>query len=124
MKRIVVILLLLLYSSLVSCANSPDTALKLPDGSNSEANKHNEEGISHYNQGHYDEALKHFHMASEIDPRIGESHFNEAISLDALGRHGQATNHFFVAKKYAKGNPAILESQILNAHAPMNREGS
>jgi len=124
MKRIVFILGLIFFSSLVSCANSPDPALKLPDGSNSEANKHNEEGISHYNQGHYDVALKHFLMASEIDPRIGESHFNQAISLDALGRHGEATDHFFVARKYAKGNPAILESQILNAHAPMNREGS
>jgi len=124
MKRMVLILTLLFLSSLVSCANSPDSALKLPGGSNLEANKHNEEGISHYNQGHYDVALKHFHMASELDPRIGEAHFNQAISLDALGRHGEATDHFFVARKYAKGNPAILESQILNAHAPMNREGS
>ena len=76
------------------------------------------------NQGHYNEALKHFHMASEVDSRIGESHYNEAISLDALGRHGEATDHFFVARKYASGNLAILQSQILNAHAPMDREGS
>ena len=124
MKRVACIMILLFFSSLVSCANSPDTALNLPNGSNSEANKHNEEGISHYNQGHYDVALKHFHMASELDPRIGEAHYNQAISLDLLGRHGEATDHFFVARKHASGNLAILQSQILNAHAPMDREAS
>ena len=105
-------------------AFASDPALKFPDGANAEANKHNEEGISHYNQGHYDVALKHFQMASKIDPWIGESHYNEALSLDALERHGEATNHFYFARKYAKGNPKILESGILNAHAPMKREGS
>ena len=124
MKNLKYILSLLFFSSITSCVSTTDSALKLPGGVNAEANKHNEEGISHYNQGHYDIALKHFHMASEIDPRIGESHYNEAISLDALGWHGDATNHFFVARKYAKGNLKILESVILNAHAPMKREGS
>ena len=124
MKNLKLILTLFFFLSIASCASTPDPALKLPGGANTEANKHNEEGISHYNQGHYDVALKHFHMASEIDPRIGESHYNEAISLDALGRHGEATNHFFVARQYAKGNLKILESGVLNAHAPMNREGS
>tara|TARA_B100001123_G_scaffold436235_1_gene566163 strand:+ start:301 stop:675 length:375 start_codon:yes stop_codon:yes gene_type:complete len=123
-KNLKLIIALLFFSSIASCVSTPDSALKLPGGANAAANKHNEEGISHYNQGHYDVALKHFHMASEIDPRIGESHYNEAISLDALGRHGEATNHFFVARKYANGNPKILESLILNAHAPMKREGS
>ena len=124
MKNLKLTLALLFFSSMASCVSTPDSALKLPGGANVAANKHNEEGISHYNQGHYDVALKHFHMASEIDPRIGESHYNEAISLDALGRHGEATNHFFVARKYANGNPKILESLILNTHAPMKREGS
>ena len=101
-----------------------DPALKFPRSANAEANKHNEEGISHYNQGHFDVALKHFQMASKIDPSIGESHYNEALSLDAIDRHGEATNHFYAARKYANGNPAILKSGILNAHAPMKREGS
>jgi len=68
--------------------------------------------------------LKHFQMASKIDPSVGESHYNEALSLDALDRHGEATNHFYAARKHANGNAAILKSGILNAHAPMKREGS
>ena len=43
--------------------------LKLPEDSNTEASGHNKEGISHYNQGHYDVALKHFKMASSIPLR-------------------------------------------------------
>jgi hypothetical protein len=41
-------------------ALAADPALKFASGANAEANKYNEEGISHYNQGHFDIALKHF----------------------------------------------------------------
>ena len=98
--------------------------LTLPEDSNTEASGHNKEGISHYNQGHYDVALKHFKMASSITSGAGEAYYNEALCLDKLGRHGDATNHFYAARKKAHGNQAILKSGILNAHAPMKREGS
>lgn len=98
--------------------------LTLPEDSKTAASRHNKEGISHYNQGHYDVALKHFKMASSIASGVGEAHYNEALCLDKLGRHGDATNHFYAARKYAHGNSAILQSKILNAHAPMKREGS
>ena len=124
MKKLLFIFALLFTTSMSSVVFAADPALSFPSGANSEANNHNEEGISHYNQGHFDVALKHFQMASKIDPSIGESHYNEALSLDAIDRHGEATNHFYAARKYANGNPAILKSGILNAHAPMKREGS
>ena len=124
MKKLSFILALLFLTSMSSLAFSADPALKFPSGANVEANMHNEEGIIHYNLGHYDVALKHFQVASKIDKSIGESHYNEALSLDALDRHGEATNHFYAARKYANGNSLILNSGILNAHAPMKREGS
>ena len=93
--------------------------MKLQAGANAEANKHNEEGIDHWNQGHYDVALKHFQAASKIDSGIAETHFNEAICLDKLGKHGDATMHFKAAKKNAKGNEKILNSPILNGHIGM-----
>ena len=124
MKNLSFILALLFITSIPSLAFSADPALKFPSGANAEANMHNEEGITHYNLGHYDVALKHFQVASKSDKSIGESHYNEAISLDALDRHGEATNHFYAARKYANGNPQILNSGILNAHAPMKKEGS
>ena len=90
--------------------------LTLPDGSNTEAGEHNEEGILHYKEGHYDVALKHFQQASAVYSTLGEVHFNEAISLDKLGKHGAATKHFKVAQEKANGNKAILESKILLSH--------
>jgi len=124
MKKLSFIFALMFIISLSSGVFAADPALKFPSGASADANKHNEEGISHYNQGHFDVALKHFQMASKIDPSVGESHYNEALSLDALDRHGDATNHFYAARKHANGNAAILKSGILNAHAPMKREGS
>ena len=124
MKKLSFVLALLFIASLSTMAFASDPALTLSSGANADANKHNEEGISHYNQGHYDVALKHFEMASSIDSSVGEAHYNVAICLDKLDRHGEATNHFYAARKNAHGNNAILGSGILNAHAPMKREGS
>ena len=126
MRNLSLILFILIFTFLSVPAFADQRPLKLPmgEGSNGSAHKHNEEGISHYNQGHYDVALKHFQMASKVDASIGESHYNEALCLDKLGKHGDATNHFYAARKYAKGNSAILGSKILNAHAPVKREGS
>ena len=126
MRNLSLILFILIFTCLSIPAFADQGALKLPmrEGSNASAHKHNEEGISHYNQGHYDVALKHFQMASKVDSSVGESHYNEALCLDKLGKHGEATNHFYAARKYAKGNAAILGSKILNAHAPVKSEGS
>ena len=99
--------------SMVSPSEGP---LALPAESNPEANKHNEEGIDHWNQGHHDVALKHFNMASKIDGSSGEVHFNEAIAYDKVNQHGDATKHFKVAQQNANGNTLILESKILLAH--------
>lgn len=94
----------------------PEGPLSLPAGSNAGAAMHNEQGISHYNQDHYDVALKHFKEAAQADATLGEIHFNEALALDKMGDHGGAAQHFQKAKKYANGNPKILESSILNSH--------
>lgn len=126
MKKLILALLVVLFVSVSTTVFADEAALKFPmrEGSSADAHKHNEEGISHYNQGHYDVALKHFKMASSIASGVGEAHYNEALCLDKLGRHGDATNHFYAARKNAHGNEAILNSGILNAHAPMKKEGS
>ncbi len=94
----------------------PEGPLNLPAESDPEANTHNEEGISHYKEGHFDIALKHFREAGKIQSEIGEIHFNEALALDKLGDHGDAAKHFKVAEENANGNTLILESKILLAH--------
>jgi Flp pilus assembly protein TadD len=126
MNKLISIFLVLLFVLVSAPLFADEVALKFPmrEASSADAHKHNEEGILHYNQGHYDEALKHFKMASSMASGVGEAHYNEALCFDKLGRHGDATNHFYAARKNAYGNEAILKSGILNAHAPMKREGS
>ena len=122
MRKILSVLLALISMFLSVPVFADNGALQFPmrEGSSASAHKHNEEGITHFNLGHYDVALTHFQMASKIDPAVGESHYNEAL----LGKHGDETNHFYAARKYAHGNSAILKSGILNDHAPMKSEGS
>jgi len=119
MKNIVSILVVLALFIAPVITFADEGPLNLPAGANPEANKHNLEGIDHWNQGHYDVALKHFNMASKIDGSSGEVHFNEAISYDKVGQHGVATKHFGVALKKAGGNNKILASPILKAHLGM-----
>ena len=121
MRNLSLILFILIFTLLSVPAFAGQGALKLPEGSNAVANDHNEQGIFNYKQGYYEDALKHFRLASEVDSSIGESHYNEALCLDKLEKHGEATKHFYAARKYAKGNPAILNSQILIRHAPIKR---
>ena len=135
MQKIIFFLVLVVFVFVMGCSGEKDTSkvpdskeskdvmaslpegpLNLPAESDPEANTHNEEGISHYKEGHFDIALKHFREAGKIQSEIGEIHFNEALALDKLGDHGDAAKHFKVAEENANGNTLILESKILLAH--------
>lgn len=118
MKKVVPILIAAVFF-LIPVLAFAEGPMHLPKGANADANKHNEEGIKHYGMGHFDVALEHFEAAAKADASTGEVHFNEAISLDKLGKHGDATKHFGKAKNNAHGNKAILESKILNSHLGM-----
>ena len=125
MKNILAILTMLALFLVPTTAFAGEGPMKLPKGANPEAVSHNKEGIDHWNQGHYDVALKHFSVASKIDGSSGEVHFNEAICYDKIGQHGVATKHFGVAHKKAKakpeleGNKKLLNSPILKGHLGM-----
>lgn len=116
MKQVLITLAVWICLALPVSVIAGEGPMNLPAGSNADAVKHNQEGIDHWNQGHFDVALKHFQVASKADSSLGEVHFNEAICLDKLGKHGEATMHFRAAKKNAHGNKAIISSPILNGH--------
>ena len=116
MKKVIVIMIALALSLVPITAMAAEGPMKLPDGSNESADMHNNAGISNWNEKNYEGALGHFQEASKADSAIAETHFNEAVTLDKLGRHVKATMHFKAAKKHAKGNDKILKSPILNGH--------
>jgi Flp pilus assembly protein TadD len=100
-------------------ADMGKTAPALKTASGSKADAHNTEGLDHYNQGHFDVALKHFQEAAKADPGAAEAHYNLALALDKTGDHKAATEHFKKAYDLGKGNPDIQNSGILKAHLKM-----
>ena len=103
------------FFAAVTFAEEP-LSFKMHEGSQSGLSKHNDEGILHYKKGHFDEALKHFDAALNINPKCGEGNFNKALTLDKLGRHKEAAEFFSHAKHHAMGNEKITHSKILGAH--------
>lgn len=78
--------------------------------------KENQEGVAHFEQGHWDAAQDHFLNALAVNPDLAEAHYNIALTLDKLGKHGEATEHFQVALDLAPNDPRIQDSSILKAH--------
>jgi Flp pilus assembly protein TadD len=116
MKKSLVAFIAVMFLVLPLSAFADESPLPLPAGASADAVKHNNEGIEHFNQGHFDVALHHFEGAAKAEAKWGEVHFNEALALDKLGKHADATMHFKSAQEKAGGNKAILESATLIKH--------
>ncbi len=78
--------------------------------------KENDEGVTHFQQEHWNVAQEHFTKALAINPDLPEGQYNLALALDKLGNHGEATNHFKMALNLAPEDPRIKDSGILKAH--------
>lgn len=98
-------------------AAGADTALTSPASSPGRAD--NDEGVSHYKQGHWDVAADWFQKAVKADPNLAEAHYNLGLTLDKMGRHDDATAAFKKAAELAPANPAIKDSSILKKHLGM-----
>lgn len=116
MKKFVYAFAVVVLLSIPLTSFADEAPLPLPAGASADAIKHNDEGIAHYGQGHFDVALQHFEAAAKAGSKFGEACFNEALTLDKLGKHADATKHFKSAQKNANGNKAILDSAILIGH--------
>ena len=98
-------------------APAVEMALKAPkDAPVKMAAMKNDEGLSHLVQEHWDTSNKYFREAIVADPNLAVAHFNLGLSLDALGQHGEATEHFQKANELAPDTPEIAENEILKKH--------
>ena len=96
---------------------APDAALSAP--ASSPARMANDEGVGHYQQGHWDVAMEHFQKAVKADPNSAVVHYNVALTLDKMGKHQEATASFKKALELAPTDPAIKDSEILKKHVGM-----
>ncbi|RMH06941.1 MAG: tetratricopeptide repeat protein [Nitrospirae bacterium] len=78
--------------------------------------KENNEGVEHYQQGHWDVARDHFQKALAANANLPEAHYNLGLALDKLGEHSEAATHFKMALDLAPEDPRIKDSAILQAH--------
>lgn len=97
-----------------SAPSTMDTALLAPAESAGAAE--NNEGVTHFQQEHWDVAQDHFTKALAINPDLPEGQYNLALALDKLGSHQEATNHFRMALNLAPEDSRIKDSGILKAH--------
>jgi Flp pilus assembly protein TadD len=79
----------------------------------------NDEGVGHYQQGHWDVAMGHFQKAVKADANSAVVHYNIALTLDKMGKHDQATQSFKKALNLAPNDPTIKDSEILKKHLTM-----
>ena len=131
MRSSSIILVIVLFSlvSLISCesrqtnggskkaTNAPDAPLFAP--ASSKARMDNDEGIGHYQQGHWDVAAGHFAKALKVDPTSAAAHYNLGLTQDKMGKHDEATASFKKALELASNDTTIKESEILKKHVGM-----
>jgi Tfp pilus assembly protein PilF len=118
-KRIFSLLIVgAVISALISCYSRPmggkaEAALK---ASGSAGADENNEGVSHFEQGHLDVAKGHFDKALAADPNLAETHYNLGLVYDGMGDHDKASQEFKRAAELAPNNPKIAQSEILKKH--------
>ena len=81
----------------------------------------NGRGIQLYRQGNFDKAIEYFTKALNLarqlrDPSRGIVYYNLALSLYESGKHEEAAKQFFLARRFARGNPIILNSELLEMY--------
>ena len=95
-----------------------DTTLELPEveGSHGVGNDQNNLGINAYKNKKFNQALKHFQLASLVDRKKGEIFFNLGLTLHQLGNHLEAAKHLQWALKLFPSNKKITDSELLKEH--------
>ena len=95
------------------CTNIEEDPLTLNIGAEPSAKMRNDIGVEHFLAGRNFEALLQFNQANLADPTSGEIHFNLGLALWNENKKEKAIRHFKQAHNFAKGNPKILQSQIV-----------
>ena len=116
-----VILLFLLLPLPTSLYANELIGLPRTEGSKSfdmEINQLNNIGIKHHSLNELDQADESLKKATNLakqlrDPSLGVISFNRAVILHKLHQSKEAEKYFNLAKKYARGDIRILNSQLL-----------
>ena len=122
--NILVILFLILLSLPITLYAENLIGLPRTEGSKSfdmEINQLNNIGIKYYSLKELDKAEEKLKKATNLaqqlrDPSLGVIAFNRALVLHHLHKNKEAIKYFTLAKRYARGDIRILNSQILKSY--------
>jgi tetratricopeptide (TPR) repeat protein len=103
------------------CEKPPTQPLDLPAAAEPSSKMFNDRGTEYFNKGNYDEAVISYLQARTADPHAGEIHFNIALCRHMMGQKQKVVESLKQAEKYARGNPAILQSLFFKQY--MQNEG-
>ena len=115
-KFILKVMVILIF--VTSSPSFGEDTLDLPaiEGSHSVGNDQNNLGMNAYKKKRFDQALKHFQVASVVDRKKGVIFFNLGLTLHQLGNHLEAAKHFQWALKLSPNNKNISDSSLLKEH--------
>ena len=115
-KRLIFLLSILSLTLIPVYAFADEGALTCPKDVKEAACHHNVDGLTHFKEGHWKVAAKHFSDAVKADPTFAEAHFNLALCYENMDKHVEATEHFKLAAKFGPNNEKIQKSEILRRH--------
>jgi tetratricopeptide (TPR) repeat protein len=95
-----------------------EEVLDLPsiEGSHSVGKDQNLLGINAYKKKLFNQALRHFKVASVVDRKRGEIFYNLGLTFHQLGKHLEAARHFQWALKLSPNNKKISNSKLFVEH--------
>tara|TARA_B110000438_G_scaffold251580_1_gene256087 strand:- start:1048 stop:1527 length:480 start_codon:yes stop_codon:yes gene_type:complete len=116
MKFILKIVVFLVFVTVSPLSGEETLDLPAIEGSHSVGNDQNNLGMNAYKKKKFDQALKHFQVASIVDRKKGVIFFNLALTLHQLEKHLEAAKHFQWALKLSPNNKNISDSELLKEH--------
>ena len=92
-----------------------------------EINSLNSLGIKQHSLNELERAEESLRKATNLarqlrDPSLGVTSFNRALVLHRLNKDKEARKYFAVAKRYARGDSRILNSQLLMSYTNSTNE--
>jgi Flp pilus assembly protein TadD len=107
-----VLIVLCLYGAL-ACASQkapPSSVLAAPTGSAVDMVAKLEEGNRLFYTRDYAGAEQSYRHTIAAYPTLAEAHYNLAVTLDRIGKRGEAKNHYMEAANLAPGHKVIWDS--------------
>ena len=87
------------------------STLHPPGGTTPEAMSAMQKGNQAFAAGQWTAAGKQYKHVIQVQPKLAEAHYNLALTLDKLGHHTEADNHYIQAANLAPGHSVIWNSR-------------